>query len=296
MKKHPFLMALLLVGCVFVFFFFSVLVIASFLGRPTAFPVGEKIAVVEVQGVIATSRDLMETIIDFRDDESVKALVLRINSPGGAVGPAQEVYEEVKKTAKVKPVVVSMGAVAASGGYYVAVPAQRILANPGTITGSIGVIMQFTNFEELLGKIGLKSEVVKSGGLKDIGSATRPMTEQDRKVLQSLIDDVHQQFMTAIAEGRKMDLKKVKALADGRIFTGRQALEAGLVDELGNLHDAIAIAGKLGGIEGRPQVVYPAQSKPGLLNYLLEEGTSQVKQALQHEDLFGLQFLWTGFE
>ncbi len=296
MKKHPFLMALLLVGCVFVFFFFSVLVIASFLGRPTAFPVGEKVAVVEMQGVISSSRDLMETIIDFRDDDSVKAMVLRVNSPGGAVGPAQEVYEEVKKAAKVKPVVVSMGAVAASGGYYVAAPAQRILANPGTITGSIGVIMQFTNYEELLGKIGLKSEVVKSGSHKDIGSATRPMTEQEKLILQSLIDDVHQQFMTAIAEGRKMDLKKVKALADGRIFTGRQALEAGLVDELGNLQDAIDVAGKLGGIEGKPQVVYPAQDGPGLINYLLEEGRSQVHQALQHEDLFGLQFLWTGFE
>jgi len=296
MKKHPFLMALLLVGCVFVFFFVSVLVIASFLGRPTAFPVGEKVAVVEMQGVIASSRDMMETIVDFRDDESVKAIVLRVNSPGGAVGPAQEVYEEVRKAAKVKPVVVSMGAVAASGGYYVAVPAQRILANPGTITGSIGVIMQFTNFEELFGKIGLKNETVKSGSLKDIGSSTRPMTEQDRQVLQSLIDDVHQQFMSAIAEGRKMDLKKVKALADGRIFTGRQALEAGLVDELGNLQDAIAIAGKLGGIEGRPQVVYPPQARPGLLSYLLAEGTSQVRRVLTKEDLFGLQFLWTGFE
>jgi len=296
MKKHPFLMALLLVGCVFVFFFISVLVIASFLGRPTAFPVGEKVAVVELQGVIDSSRELMETIVDFRDDDSVKAIVLRINSPGGAVGPAQEVYEEIKKAAKVKPVVVSMGSVAASGGYYVAVPAQRILANPGTITGSIGVIMQFTNFEELLAKIGLKSEVVKSGSLKDIGSSTRPMTEQDRQVLQALIDDVHQQFMTAVAEGRKMDLKKVKALADGRIFTGRQALQAGLVDELGNLQDAIAIAGKLGGIDGKPQVIYPPRVQSGVLNYLFEEGTSQVRRVLSRSSLSGLQFLWTGIE
>ncbi|PNU20741.1 signal peptide peptidase SppA [Geothermobacter hydrogeniphilus] len=296
MKKHPFLMALLLVGCVFVFFFISVLVIASFLGRPTVFPVGKKVAVVELQGVIDSSRELMETIVDFRDDDSVKAIVLRINSPGGAVGPAQEVYEEIKKAAKVKPVVVSMGSVAASGGYYVAVPAQRILANPGTITGSIGVIMQFTNFEELLAKIGLKSEVVKSGSLKDIGSSTRPMTEQDRQVLQTLIDDVHQQFMTAVAEGRKMDLKKVKALADGRIFTGRQALQAGLVDELGNLQDAIAIAGKLGGIEGKPQVIYPPRVQPGVLNYLFEEGTSQVRRVLSRSSLSGLQFLWTGIE
>lgn len=296
MKKHPFLMAFLLVGCVFVFFFVSVLVLATLFGRPTAFSVGEKVAVVEVHGIISSSRQLMEEIIDFRDDTTVKAVVIRVDSPGGAVGPSQEIYEEVKKTAKVKPVIVSMGAVAASGGYYVAVPAQRILANPGTLTGSIGVIMQFTNFEELLGKIGLKNEVVKSGQHKDIGSATRPMTEKDRLILQSLIDDVHDQFMTAIAEGRKMDLNKVKDLADGRIYTGRQALQAGLVDELGNLQDAIAIAGKLGGIEGKPQVIYPSSQNPKLLNYLLEEGTSQVRQALSQDKLHGLQFLWAGFE
>lgn len=288
-------MALLLVGSVFAFFFVSVVVLAMVFGRPTAFHVGEKVAVVEIQGVISSSRDIMEELVDYRENPTVKAVVLRINSPGGAVGPAQEIYEEVGKLAKVKPVVVSMGAVAASGGYYVAVPASRILANPGTLTGSIGVIMQFTNIEELLAKIGLKSQVVKSGAHKDIGSVTRPMTEQEREILQQLIDDVHQQFVTAIAEGRKMDLKRVKELADGRIYTGRQALKIGLVDELGNLQDAVALAGKMGGIQGRPQVIYPASDRPGLLRYLLEEGRTQLGQVLNGKELSGLKFLWTGF-
>jgi protease-4 len=296
MKKRPFLLAFLLVGSVFVFFFLSVLIITTFLGRPTAFPVGEKVAVLDVEGVIQSSRDLNERLIDLRDDDSVKAIVLRVDSPGGAVGPSQEIYTEVKRAARVKPVVVSMGSVAASGGYYIAAPAQRILANPGTITGSIGVIMDFPNIEGLLGKIGLKNQVVKSGEHKDIGSPTRTMTEQERLIFQSLIDDVHRQFMTAIAEGRKMDLSKVEALADGRVFTGNQALKAGLVDELGNLQDAIKVAGKLGGIDGEPKVVYPLEQPPKLIDYLLEQSAEQLTQALQSKTRYGMQFLWTGFE
>ncbi|RME37338.1 MAG: signal peptide peptidase SppA [Deltaproteobacteria bacterium] len=295
MRKHPFLMALFLVGCVFVLFFVSVLVLALVFGRPTAFPVGEKVAVVEIQGVINSSRELMEQLVDDREDPTVKAVVLRINSPGGAVGPAQEIYEEVKKLARVKPVVVSMGTVAASGGYYVAVPARRILANPGTLTGSIGVVMQFTNIEELLAKIGLKSRVVKSGAHKDMGSATREMTEEERAILQELIDDVHLQFVTAIAEGRKMDLKRVKELADGRIYTGRQALKIGLVDELGNLQDAIALAGKMGGIQGKPQVVYPERERPDFLRYLFEESRTRLGDVLSSPEIPGLKFIWNGF-
>ncbi|HKI51016.1 MAG TPA: signal peptide peptidase SppA [Geothermobacteraceae bacterium] len=296
MKKRPFLMAFLLVGSVFLFFFLSVLVITTFLGRPTAFPVGDKVAVLEVEGIISSSRAVNERLIDLREDDSVKAIILRIDSPGGAVGPSQEIYTEVKRAAKVKPVVASMGSVAASGGYYIAAPAQRILANPGSITGSIGVIMEFTNIEELLGKVGLKSQVVKSGEHKDIGSPTRPMTEKDRRIIQALIDDVHRQFMTAVAEGRKMDLNKVEALADGRVFTGNQALKAGLVDELGNLQDAIRVAGKLGGIEGEPSVIYPTRREPKLVDYLLERTATYLKQAVQSEARYGLQLLWTGIE
>lgn len=296
MKKRPFLMAFLLVGAVFVFFFLSVLIITTFLGRPSAFPVGEKVAILDVEGIIQTSRAFNQRLIELREDESVKAIVLRVDSPGGAVGPSQEIYTEVKRTARVKPVVVSMGSVAASGGYYIAAPAQRILANPGTITGSIGVIMEFTNIEELLGKLGLKSQVVKSGEHKDLGSPTRPMSAQDRKIFQALIDDVHQQFTTAIAEGRKMDLNKVESLADGRVFSGNQALKAGLVDELGNLQDAIRVAGKLGGITGDPNVIYPSHKERKLLDYLLEQGAVQFQRALQSEAGYGMQYIWTGFE
>lgn len=289
-------MALLIVCAIFLFFLVMVYTISSFIGHTASLPIGEKVGVIEVNGVIAESKQIIEQVVDFRDDESVKAIVLRVDSPGGGVGPSQEIYEEVRKTAEIKPVVVSMGAVAASGGYYIAVPARRILANPGTITGSIGVIMEFTNFQELLSKIGLKSDVVKSGSHKDIGSPMRPMTDADRKILQAMIDDVHQQFIDAVAEGRKMESEKVRSLADGRIFTGRQAMEAGLVDELGNLQDAIEVAADLSGIEGKPKVVYPPEVKPGFLEYLIQETVSQLRHGLQEQTAAGLRFIWSGIE
>ncbi|MEJ2699696.1 MAG: signal peptide peptidase SppA, partial [Desulfuromonadales bacterium] len=236
----------------------------------------------------------IEQLLRFRKDDSVKAIVLRVDSPGGGVGPSQEIYEEVQKTVKIKPVVVSMGSIAASGGYYIASPANRIFSNPGTITGSIGVILEFTNFQELLQKIGLKSQIIKSGKHKDIGSPVRPMTEGDRKILQSLIDDVHQQFIAAVAKGRKLDLEKVRALADGRIFSGRQALAVGLVDQLGDLQDAVKAAAELGGIHGEPRLVYPPREKPGLLRYLVEDSISMFRKGLQEKTKAGLGFLWSG--
>jgi len=296
MKKRPFLLALLILCAIFVFFVALVYSISSIMGRTASLPLGEKVGVIEVAGVIAGSKEVIEQIIDFRDDDSVKAIVLRIDSPGGGVGPSQEIYEEVRKAQDVKPVIASMGAVAASGGYYVAVPAQRIVANPGSITGSIGVIMEFSNFQELLQKIGLRSEVVKSGEHKDIGSPIRPMTDADRKILQAMIDDVHQQFIEAVAGGRNMEVDRVRALADGRIFTGRQAMEAGLVDELGNLQDAIEIAAKIAGIKGEPKVVYPPEEKPGILHYFIEETVSQLRHGLQERGAAGLRYIWSGID
>ncbi|HER63251.1 MAG TPA: signal peptide peptidase SppA, partial [Desulfobacteraceae bacterium] len=167
MKKRPFLMALIVLGAIFLFFLIIVGIISSMTGTSTSLPIGEKIGVVEVKGAIMTSEDVIQRLTHLRDDSSMKAVVLRVDSPGGGVGPSQEIYTEVQKLAQVKPVVVSMGSVAASGGYYIAIPAHQIVANPGTITGSIGVIMEFTNFQELLQKIGLKSQVVKSGEHKD---------------------------------------------------------------------------------------------------------------------------------
>jgi protease IV len=293
MKRRPFLMALLTLGAIFLFFLLLIVVVGKMSGRSSRFVLGDKVGYVTIAGAITTSEKIIEQIDNFKEDSSVKAIVLRVNSPGGGVSPSQEIYDEVKAAAAVKPVVVSMGSVAASGGYYIAVPAHRILANPGTITGSIGVIMQFTNFEELLGKVGLKSQVVKSGLHKDIGSPVRPMSTADRKILQSLIDDVYAQFVQAVAESRKMDPDAVRQLADGRIFTGRQALKAGLVDELGSYRDAIRVAAELAGIEGKPKVVYPAADKEQLLEYFIQETAQLVKQGVHNGDA-GLQFLWSG--
>jgi protease-4 len=216
----------------------------------------EKIGIVTVEGPIITSKDTIEELKTYRKDNSIKAIILRVESPGGGVAPSQEIYEEVKKTAKEKPVVVSMGAVAASGGYYISAPATKIVANPGTLTGSIGVIMEIPNIKGLMEKIGVKTEVIKSGRYKDIASIFKDMEPEQRKILQSVLDDVHEQFIKAVAEGRKLPVNQVRELADGRVFTGSQALQLKLVDELGNMEDAIELARELAGIKGEPQIVY----------------------------------------
>jgi len=217
--------------------------------------IGGKVALIRIEGVIIDSKDIIDELREYSDDASIKAIVLRIESPGGAVAPAQEIYEELLKIKKKKKIVVSMGSIAASGGYYIASPADRIVANPGTLTGSIGVIMEIPNIKGLMDKIGIETQVVKSGRHKDMASAFRALTEEERRILQDILDDVHEQFIKAVAEGRGMEIEEVRRLADGRIFTGRMAKDAGLVDELGNLEDAIMLAGKLSGIKGRPHVV-----------------------------------------
>ena len=218
-------------------------------------PLGEKVAVVRIEGPIMDSKTATDEIKGYLKDTSIKAIVLRVVSPGGAVAPSQEIYEEVKKATLKKKVIVSMGSVAASGGYYISAPADRIIANPGTLTGSIGVIMEIPNIEGLMNKIGVKTEVIKSGRHKDIASAFRKMGKEERLILQGVLDDVHEQFIKAVSDGRKIPFEEAKKLADGRIFTGRQAVEVRLVDELGTLEDAIAIAGRLAGIKGEPEVV-----------------------------------------
>ena len=287
-------MALLVIGAVFVSFVLMIVVIASFIGDSPSLPLGHKVGVIQVVGPIVSSDKTVREIVNFSKDDSIEAVVLRVDSPGGGVGPSQEIYTEIERLAEIKPVVVSMGAVAASGGYYVAAPADRIVANPGTITGSIGVIMGFTNYEELLEKIGLKSTVVKSGKHKDIGSPARPMTEEDRTILQGLIDDVHRQFVNAIVKGRKMEFDRVLSLADGRIFTGKQAKELGLVDQLGNFRDAVILAASLGEIDGEPKLIYPPKEKPDFIEYFMQEAVGQFKKGIREESSNGLQFLWNG--
>lgn len=216
---------------------------------------GEKIAIVRLEGTIIDSKNINDEINGYVRDAAVKAIVLRVDSPGGGVAPSQEIYEEVRKASAQKKVVVSMGSVAASGGYYISSPATRIIANPGTITGSIGVIMEIPNIQGLLSKVGVKTEVIKSGRHKDMASVFRGIGRDERLIMQRVLDDVHEQFINAVAEGRKMLPDDVRKLSDGRIFSGRQALDAGLVDELGNLEDAIKAAATLSGIKGEPEVV-----------------------------------------
>ncbi len=243
--------------------------LAFFLGQWDRFG-GSKVALITLEGVILDSKEVIDQLEKHRANPSVKAIVLRINSPGGGVSPSQEIYEEVMRTRQVdqKPVVASMGSLAASGGYYVASAADVIVANPGSITGSIGVLIQVPNISGLLQKIGVKSVVVKSGQHKDLASITREMTDAERQILQGLMDDVHSQFIDVVAKARKLDRKKVEALADGRIFTGREAKSLGLVDQLGNLQDAIDRAAALAGLPAKPKVIQERKRRFFLLDLL----------------------------
>jgi protease-4 len=219
---------------------------------------GARVAVVELEGIIVDVEELLRDLKGHRENPMVKAVVIRINSPGGVVGPTQELYDSIQRLRRAgKPVVASLGAVAASGGYYVAVAADRIYANPGTLTGSIGVIMQMANLENLMKKVGVDYVVVKAGQFKDIGNVSRQMTPEERRVLQSLLDDVHGQFIGAVAAGRGLEQRAVLGFADGRIFSGAQAKGLKMVDELGGLEEAINTAATLAGLEVPPRVIPP---------------------------------------
>ncbi len=237
----------------------ALILLANLLPSDWELPGEDRVALVRVEGVILDAQQTVDEIKKFGDASSVKAIVLRIDSPGGGVVPSQEIHDAVRRvrTKNNKAVIASMGSVAASGGYYIAAATDRILANPGTLTGSIGVIMETANLEGLLKKIGVESVVIKAGQHKDLGSPFRQMSDEERRLLQAVMDDVHQQFIEAVAEGRSLEVGEVTPLADGRLFTGRQAKEFKLVDELGDLDDAIKLAADLGGIEGEPKVVEP---------------------------------------
>ena len=237
---------------------------------------GGKVAVLPVTGMISDSEQFIENLKRYGKDDSVKAVVLRINSPGGGVAPSQEIYEEVRKLNAKKPVLSSMGSIAASGGYYIASATRKIYANPGTMTGSIGVVMPFVNAKDLVERIGLRGMTVKSGEFKDIGSPLRDMTPQERQLLQTVVDNVHMQFVNAVATGRKLPREDVVRIADGRIFTGEQAKALGLVDALGDLEDAVHDAARQGGITGEPKVVTPPKSKISLLDIIREEMRSAI--------------------
>jgi protease-4 len=248
--------------------FILFLAVVSLIFTAVSRSVREKIALVKVEGPIIEAKSVVDEIKGYVKDSSIKAIVLRVDSPGGGVVPSQEIYEQVKKAGAVKKVVVSMGSVAASGGYYISAPADRIIANQGTITGSIGVIMVVPNLKGLLDKVGIKTEVVKSGKNKDLASVFRGIGQEEREIIQGVMDDIHEQFIQAVSEGRNIPIEKTRAMADGRIFSGRQAINAGLVDEVGDLEYAVKAAAKLAGIEGDPEIVSKAEK--GALSRLIE--------------------------
>ncbi|HTY79592.1 MAG TPA: signal peptide peptidase SppA [Candidatus Bathyarchaeia archaeon] len=224
-------------------------------GLPTG---GARVAVVEIEGIIVDGAAAVRELREHEENPAVKAVILRINSPGGVVAPTQEIFGAIQRVRKAgKPVIASLGAVAASGGYYVAAACDRIYANPGTLTGSIGVVMQMANIEGLLKKVGVDYVVVKAGTYKDVGNFARAMTPEERKILQALLDDVYSQFVDAVAEGRGLDRKEVLAFADGRIYSGQQAQALKMVDDLGGFEDAVEAAGKLANISGRPKLLFP---------------------------------------
>jgi protease-4 len=282
------LLVLLLGGAVLM-----VVVAVAVMGQGQGTGLGPKVALINIEGVItagaggsglfggseAGSVRIVQLIRQAEDDSGVKAVVLRINSPGGSAAGSQEVYQAVMRLRDSgKPVVVSMGDVAASGGYYIASAADAIVANGSTLTGSIGVIWSSAEFDQLFQKIGIRSQVIKSGKFKDIGSSNRPMTDEERKLLQGLINDVFDQFVQDVAKGRGMPVAQVRKLADGRVFTGRQAKAYRLVDEIGSLHDAVRLATWRAHIPKDSRVVELGRRTP--LQYLMGDTQTMAKQRL----------------
>jgi len=292
MKKKP--LAILVVGSIVAVVILIALSTGAslFLGEAPVVS-SDKVALIKIEGVILDSTDVIEQLKKYSKNSSIKAIVLRIDSPGGAVVPSQEIYEEVRKlkARTGQKVITSMGTVAASGGYYIAAASDRIVANPGTLTGSIGVIMEFASAEELMNKIGVKSEVIKSGDKKDVGNFMRTMKPEEKEYLQKVIMDVYDQFVEAVSQGRKMKKEDVIPIADGGVFTGRQAKAIGLVDELGDLEDAVRLAGKMANIPGEPKVV-TEEKKYGLWDILKGKDINNLFRGALPKNLQTLMYLY----
>ena len=254
-------------------------------GESSGLGFGGRVAILEVEGIIADDDTFLEDVRHLRNDGSVRAWVVSINSPGGVVAPSQSLYETLRRVREEDdtPIVAAIGAVGASGGYYVALAADSILAMPGSITGSIGVVMEYPNVSDLMDRVGVEMEIVKAGTQKDLGSPFRDMDEADRAILSALVEDVHDQFIQAVAEARGLSVDQVVPLADGRVLSGRQARAAGLVDRFGNLDDAIAMAGVMGGLGPTPRLVRPpSEEGEWLLDLLLGQGAAgTVRQVVR---------------
>lgn len=292
LKKILLIIAACFAGLVLLFIGSILLASLVFNNREQSFGNAQGVGLVEVKGMIVDSAEPIRQLRYFMKKDAAKAVVLRIDSPGGVVGPSQEIYEEVRKLAAKKKVVVSMGSLAASGGYYIAAPATLIYANPGTITASIGVLIKFSNLEGLFGKLGISSATVKTGQYKDAGAPDRPLTAEDRAMFQALINSTHEQFVRAVAEGRKLPIDDVRAIADGRVLSGEQAKAVKLVDRLGNLQDALEEAGRLAGIDGEPALLLPPKKKVNYLDLLVGGAENAISNSLQKAVGRGLQVVY----
>ena len=293
-KKRPILTVIIILGIAVLFLGTLMTIVLTFFGPSSDLSFGQKIGIIPIEGPIMESQNIVSQMVKFRKNKAIKAIILRIDSPGGGVGPSQEIYREVRRTIKTKRVIVSMGSLAASGGYYVAAGADKIVASPGTITGSIGVIMQFIQLEELLKKIGISMEVLKSGEFKDIGSPHREMSEEEKELIQELIIDIQDQFVEAVAEGRNLPVETIREIADGRVFSGARAKELGLVDVLGNFQDAVNLAKKEAGIEGEVDLIYPKRVGPSIWDLILRGATRAIYESTVKALRTHIEYRWDG--
>jgi protease-4 len=297
-KRSNLLLWIVVGGGAFLFFILCLFALAFYFedeGSASLNFSGNQVASLELEGVIDDSKEFVDQLKDYGNRSGVRAVVLRIDSPGGGVAASQEIYEAIKKfrSESNKKVVVSMGSVAASGGYYTACAADKIYANPGTITGSIGVIAEWYNYGDLLRWAKLQSIVIKSGTFKDAGSPTRPLTEEEKTYFQNLISDMYGQFVSAVASSRKMKEEDVRKLADGRVYTGQEAKSNGLVDAIGTYQDAISEAARLGGIPGTPKILSPAKKSFSLLELLLGDSRSALSLSPNRsESHIQFEYLW----
>jgi protease-4 len=288
---------LLLGGGAFVLLAAIVIAIALTVSPDEAadFSFSDRIQVVDIEGELLQSKAILEQLKRYEDSNSVKAILLNIDSPGGGVAVSQEIYAELRRLRekKDKTIVAYLSSTGASGAYYVACAANKIVANPGTIVGSIGVIAEWVSYAELLQWAKLKDIVFKTGEFKDTGSPTRPLTDNEKKYFQGLIDDMYVQFVEAVSSGRKLDLQEVRSMADGRVFTGRDAKERKLIDEIGNFQDAIDLTAKLSGISGKPRLLRLSRPRVTLLDVLTTDLSRLVPfngHGMQSQIKF--QYLW----
>jgi len=288
-KRGLITIAVIFIGLFVIFFGFSMVMLTSVGGIDN----GPQVGVVEVIGPITDSKKAVQNIRRFVKDDNIKALVIRVDSPGGSVGPSQEIYDAVKKAKAIKPLVVSMGSTAASGGYYIACGADTVFANPGTITGSIGVITQVITVDKLVEKADIEVHTVATGKFKDSGSPFKEFSVDDEVYFRSMIDDIYDQFVEDVAACRKLDETKVRELADGRVYTGRQAKKNKLVDELGSMQDAVDFVAKKAKLDGEPTLVYPPE-ETSFLSQALSASVDNAIDTVQKRTAPTVEYRWVG--